>query len=217
MIRQFLTAVGIVCAGAASAGSVFDPADLQLIDEVDIGSATPGHRFVESATGATRITTILGRKTRLMDPHEDARYFAVRLGEGADLVPGAAYVLRIDYPEDAPRSMVIVNRGAEVFRGFTTGKALGDNITGYGHSNPESLDLPLSGAHETWETLFFLHHFTGDLVVRRGDWQYPLDSTDFPLVPGGRVLGHRRPEPGIADAGGPGRRGVPDTAVQAAR
>ncbi len=183
MVRQIFVCLGFLCAGTALGGSVFDPADLQLIDEVDIGSATPGHRFVESATGATRIITILGRETRVMDPHEDARYFAVRLGEGAGLAAGAAYVLQVDYPEDAPRSMVIVNRGAEVFRGFATGKALGDNITGYGHSNPESLDLPLSGAHETWETLFFLHHRTGDLVVRRGNWQYPLDSSDFPLSP----------------------------------
>ena len=181
MIQQLFVCVGMLCAGAVSAGSVFNPADLRLIDEVDLGSATPGHRFVESATGATRIAAILGRQTRVMDPHEDARYFAVRLGEGSGLVAGRAYVLQVDYPEDAPRSLVIVNRGAEVFRGFATGEALGDNITGYGHSNPESLDLPLSGAHETWETLFFLHQRTGDLVVRRGDWLFPLNSSDFPL------------------------------------
>ena len=60
-----------------------------------------------------------------------------------------------------------------------TGKALGDNITGYGNSNPESLDLPLSGAHETWETLFFLHDRTGDLVVRRGVWYDPLGTADW--------------------------------------
>jgi hypothetical protein len=183
MIRQFLTAAVIVCAGTASAGSVFEPADLRLIDEVDLGSTTPGHRFVESAPGATHVAAILGRQTRVMDPHEDARYFAVRLGEGAGLVAGRAYVLQVDYPEDAPRSMVVVNRGAEIFRGFATGEALGDNITGYGHSNPESLDLPLSGVHETWETLFFLHQRTGGLIVRRGDWQYPLNSEDFPLSP----------------------------------
>jgi hypothetical protein len=183
VIRQIVLWLGVLCAVPAAAETTFDPADLRLIDEVDLGAADPGHRFVESAPGASRIASILGRQTRVMDPHQDARYFAVRLGEGADLVAGAAYVLHVDYPEDAPRSMIIVNRGAEIFRGFATGKALGDNITGYGHSNPESLDLPLSGAHETWETLFFLHHRTGDLVVRRGDWQYPLDSTDFPLSP----------------------------------
>ncbi len=84
---------------------------------------------------------------------------------------GQAYVLQVDYPEDAPRSMMIVNRGAEIFRGFSTGQALGDNITGYGNSNPESVDLPLSGEHETWETLFFLHHRTGDLVFAAASWQ----------------------------------------------
>jgi len=184
MVRQMFVCLGILCAGTAFPGSVFDPADLQLIDDVDIGSATPGHRFVESTAGASRVASIFGRQTRVMDRHEDARYFAVRLGEGAGLVAGAAYVLQVDYPEDVARSMVIVNRGAEIFRGFSSGQALGDNITGYGNSNPESLDLPLSGQHETWETLFFLHDRTGDLVVRRGDWQFPLDSTDFPLGPG---------------------------------
>lgn len=183
MVRQLLVCLGILCAGTASAGSVFDPSDLLLIDDVDIASASPGHRFVESEAGASRITSILGRQTRVMDRHEDARYFAVRLGEGDGLIAGAAYVLQVDYPEDVGRSMVIINRGAEVFRGFSTGRALGDNITGYGHSNPESLDLPLSGAHETWETLFFLHHRTGGLVVRRGVWYDPLNSTDLPLSP----------------------------------
>jgi hypothetical protein len=173
----------MLCAGFASAQSVFDPVDLELIDSVAIGSATPGHRFVESAAGATRIAEILGRDTRVMDAHEDARYFAVRLGEGQGLVAGAAYVLQVEYPEDVSRSMVIVNRGAEIFRGVATGQALGDNINGYGNSNPESLDLPLSGEHETWEMLFFLHQRTGDLVVRRGDWMSPLNSTDFPLGP----------------------------------
>ncbi|HSN53399.1 MAG TPA: hypothetical protein VLT32_01950, partial [Candidatus Sulfomarinibacteraceae bacterium] len=183
MIRQIVLWLGVLCAVPAAAGTVFDPADLRLIDQVDLGAADPGHRFVESAPGASRIASILGRQTRVMDPHEDARYFAVRLGEGAGLVAGAAYVLQVDYPEDAPRSMIIVNRGAEIFRGFATGKALGDNITGYGHSNPESLDLPLSGRHETWETLFFLHDRTGDVSVRRGVWYDPLSSADFPLEP----------------------------------
>ena len=183
MMRRFFLCLGMFCAGFVSAGTVFDPVDLRLIDEVDLGSATPGHRFTESAPGATRIASVLGHQTLVMDPHEDARYFAVRIGEGAGLIAGKAYVLQVDYPEDGPRSMVIVNRGAEVFRGFATGQALGDNITGYGNSNPESLDLPLSGQFETWETLFCLHHRTGGLSVRRGVWYDPLDSTDFPLGP----------------------------------
>jgi hypothetical protein len=183
MIERIALCAGVLCAAIAGAETAFDPADLILIDEVAIASADPGHRFTESATGASRIVETLGVQTRVMDPHEDARYFAVRLGEGAGLTPGKPYVLQIDYPEDASRSMVIVNRGAEVFRGFATGQALGDNITGYGHSNPESLDLPLSGQHETWETLFFLHDRTGDIQVRRGVWHDPLDSDDFPLLP----------------------------------
>ncbi|MGQ9540539.1 MAG: hypothetical protein ACUVTY_05535 [Armatimonadota bacterium] len=65
-------------------------------------------------------------------------------------------VLAIDYPEDQPRTVHVVNRGCEVFQGFHTGNALGDCMHGYVASNPESLKLPLLGTYRTWRQMFFL-------------------------------------------------------------
>ncbi len=170
-------------AAGASTISVFDPADLVLVEEIDCSQAPPAGRFAESEPNASYVDTILSRGARVLDPSDDARWFAYKVGTGEGLVSGQAYVLQIDYAEDTARSIAIVNRGAEVYRGLHTGRALGDTLHGYGHANPESLDLPLSDQWETWENLFWLHDRTAGLTLRRGTWNDPLDRDDFPNLP----------------------------------
>ena len=69
---------------------------------------------------------------------------AWRIGGIKLLRPGAAYVLAIEYPEDAPRSMVVINTGNETARGFHTGTTLGDALhPKYVNNHNESLDVPL--------------------------------------------------------------------------
>ena len=139
----------------ADAGEPFGM--LPLIDEVVVGQSEENHGFVESAPGVSEIQEILGEATRVLPNVGGARFFGYRLGAGKGLEAGSAYVLSVEYPEDAPRTVFVVNRGGEYARGFSTGSAVGDTIQGYTNSNPESVTYPLSGAIKTWKTLFFMH------------------------------------------------------------
>lgn len=139
--------------------SVIEPfGRLSLVEEVNLAGMPDGELRI-SPSGASSVETILGRKARVLNavPGE-ASVMTVRLGKMKMLRPGAAYVLEVEYPEDAPRSIIVINRGNETMRGFHTGLALGDALhTKYVNSRPESLDLPLSGKWESWRLLFRLH------------------------------------------------------------
>lgn len=157
----------LLLASAASAVEVvhpqlpFDPAKLTVIDEVDPAAADPGHRFQAwPDAGVVQRGEILGRPALSLPNRAKApdRYIAVRLGEGKGLTTGTPYVLQIDYPEDAPRSLTIWNTGNETCRSFRTGSALGDALKmEYVYGNPESLAYPLAKAWRTWTTVIELH------------------------------------------------------------
>jgi hypothetical protein len=142
---------------------------LSLVDEIDCAADPADRGFAQSPEGATRIDTILGRQARVLPPTPgQAAYFTYRIGRMKLLRPGAAYVLAVEYPEDAPRSMVVINTGNETSRGFHTGTTVGDALhSKYVNSLPESIDVPLSGKWETWSLLFRLHdRFTERGLVR---------------------------------------------------
>jgi hypothetical protein len=143
---------------------------VQLVDEVDCGTADPGHRFTGSPAGVSRVETILGRPCRVLRKTAgEGAYLAFRLGEWKLLKPGAAYVLAVEYPEDEPRSMIVMNGGNETSRGFHTGTTVGDALhPKYVNNNPESLRVPLSGRYETWTLLFHLHDRFPNLEFLRG-------------------------------------------------
>ncbi|MBI5384406.1 MAG: hypothetical protein HZA90_06925 [Verrucomicrobia bacterium] len=153
---------------------------VQLVDEVDCGAVEPGHQFRESPLGVSRVETILGQPCRVLRPTEgEASYLAFRLGKWKLLKPGAAYVLAVDYPEDAPRSVVVMNGGNETSRGFHTGTTLGDALhSKYVNSNPESLRAPLTGRYETWTLYFNLHDRFPDLAFIRGAKERKLTADD---------------------------------------
>ena len=132
---------------------------LSLVDEVDCGAAEPGHAMRSDPAKAVRTETVLGRPCRTLAPTAgECAYMTYRMGCRKLLRPGGAYVLSVEYPEDAPRSMVVINTGCETSRGFHTGAALGDALhPKYVDNFVESLDMPLSGKWETWTELFRLH------------------------------------------------------------
>lgn len=132
---------------------------LSLVDEVDCGAADPGHTMRCDPGNAVQKETILGRPCRVLaHTTGECAYMSFRLGYRKLLRPGAAYVLAVEYPEDAPRSMVVINTGNETSRGFHTGTALGDAFhPKYVDNHVESLDMPLSGKWENWTLLFRLH------------------------------------------------------------
>ena len=152
----------------------------RLVDEVDCGAAEPGHQFRESPAGVSGTKAILGRPCRLLQPTaSEASYMAFRLGKWKRLKPGAAYVLSVEYPEDQPRSVIVMNGGNETSRGFHTGTTIGDALhPKYVNNNPESLRLPLSGRYDTWTLYFNLHDRFPDLAFIRGAKERRLTADD---------------------------------------
>ena len=133
---------------------------LSLVDEVVCSTSDPGHQMSEFPAGASSVAKILGRSCRVMKPaKDDCSYMSFRIGRRKLLRPGAAYVLAVSYPEDAPRSFVVINTGNETSRGFHTGLTTGDAMhPKYVNNLVESLDVPLSGKWENWSLLFYLHN-----------------------------------------------------------
>ena len=154
---------------------------LSLVDEIDLGAKDPGHMFRPDGENGPTILEILGRKCRILPKTEnESTHFTVRMGQGKLLRPGAAYVLVVDYPEDASRSMTVLNTGNESSIGFHTGLALGDAMhPKYVDNRLESLDLPLSGKWEEWALLFHLHdRFPEKGLVRGSDRPRTLTPED---------------------------------------
>lgn len=162
----------------------FDTSRLTVLDEVDLGTPEPGHRFKVFPAGTdVALKPILGRPCLQLPDRPDApdRYVAVRLGEGGILKEGVPYILQIDYPEDAPRSLIVWNTGNETTRAFHTGSTVGDALKmPYVNSNPESLAYPLSGQWQHWTSVFELHPHYPELQ-RTGD-RFLSPSNGFTVV-----------------------------------
>lgn len=161
---------GSVCAQnqAADAGPLFGR--LPLVDEIDCGADAGPRIFSEAPPGSSKVETIFGRPCRVLPNEGDQpKFFSYRIGQGKNLKAGAAYLLTVEYPEDKPRAMYILNRGGEMPRGLRTGSALGDTIYTFTNNNLESVNLPLSGKFETWQQLFYLHDRFPDIALPRGD------------------------------------------------
>jgi regulation of enolase protein 1 (concanavalin A-like superfamily) len=139
---------------------------LTLVDDIDCGNASDPHLFAQSPASVSAIQTVLGVNTRVLPNPAGAgpAYFAYRVGQAKGLVAGKAYILVVDYPEDAARSMMICNHGEASVRGLYTGATLGDALhSPYTRNNAESLDMPLSGAVQQWKSYFHLHDRFSDL------------------------------------------------------
>ncbi len=199
-------ALGLSCLSAAAAQRELVDAGppfgkLQLVDEIDCGSARPGHEFTEYPSGVSRIERILDRPCRVAPMQADeASYISFRVGRGKQLKAGSAYLLLIEYPEDAPRSMVVMNGGCETSRGFHTGTTLGDALRPkYVWNNPESLDIPLARRYETWTQFFHLHDRFPERGFIRGAGPRTLTPPDgFPVTIAQFSLENDPPSRGIA-------------------
>lgn len=156
--------------GGASEPAVFGK--LKLVQEIDCGTVPPDAEFPEKCSVAE---TVLNRTCRTIHPNDaTTQYFAYRVGQGKGLISGKAYVLWVEFPEDASRSFFIQNGGNETVSGLATGQACGDVAVGrYVNHNPESLRYPLSGKMERWAGLFFLHDRFCELQRPRGTGDRP--------------------------------------------
>jgi len=180
IISLVLAACGALCAAAEGLVDAGEPfGELPLVDEVLCGGPVEeGRPFAEGPGQPSRVETILGAPCRVLPAEGEAKFFAYRLGRGKGLKAGAPYVLSIEFPDDRPRTMFLMNRGAEMSHGVYTGAALGDTLYGYTNNNAESLAIPLSGKMQTWKTLFFLHDRFPDLAQPRGEGDRPHTPED---------------------------------------
>jgi len=152
---------------------------LPLVDEVICGDPQDPHPFRESAARASRIEKIMGQRARVVTPARKPGYFAYKIGAGRELVARHAYLLQIDYPEDEPRTLFVVNRGAETAHGIHTGATLGDALWTGDNGTAESLSrIPLAKSWRSTRTLFFLQDHTADLVLDSRVPRRPLTPAD---------------------------------------
>ncbi len=159
--------------------------NLPLVDEIDCAQQSPDHLFSEFPVNASKVEALIGQAYRTVLPRKgEASFLSWRIGRYKMLKPGATYLLVIDYPEDAPRSMIVLNGGCETVRGFHTGTTVGDALRAkYVWSNPESLQVPLSGRHETWKQFFYLHDRFPERAFIRGAGIRALTPDDgFPVT-----------------------------------
>ena len=136
--------------------------DLTLVDSVDCAADTT-HSFHDYPSGNSYVSNILDRACRVIHPvpkdaggKESGAYVSWRLGAGKGLVPNDPYLLVVDYPDDAPRSATVYNRGAPSRCGFHTGATFGDAIHApYVTLYPESYHIPFSDSYQRIEQVMF--------------------------------------------------------------
>jgi hypothetical protein len=153
---------------------------LTLVDEIDVAAPDAGRFFVQKPDDATGVETILGKPCRVLKKTPgEAAYMSFRIGRHKLLEPGAAYVLEVEYPEDAPRSMIVLNSGNETALGFHTGAAVGDAFhPKYVNNLNESIATPLGQQYRTWTQFFNLHDRFSNVQYVRGDGERPLTPDD---------------------------------------
>ena len=153
---------------------------LQLVDEIDCSRQSLGHGLVDDPKNSSRVETLLGSPCRVLPPVKgEGSYFSYRIGRNKLLEPGQTYLLMVEYPEDAPRAMIVLNGGNETCRGFHTGPTIGDALyPKYVNNNAESLKVPLSGKYESWKMLFRLHDRFPDRAFSRGKGVRALTPED---------------------------------------
>lgn len=173
----------LLSGAAAEAANALLPAmnvsGLRLIDSVDMAALEGREHIIDPANARSGTQTILGKNAFVMPggPGAPFRFVAVRLGAGKGMKTGQAYVLRVEYPEDAPRSYTIYNSATETRRGFHSGATLGDALKmPYVWSNPESLAYPLSGRWEAWTCVFEPHPHYPDFPKPGKRNQTPADG-----------------------------------------
>ena len=125
-----LPAAGEIVPGLEDFGSV------TLVDSIDCARDTT-HRFRDYPAGRSYTTNILGRLTRVMhhvtkeqnNGKRSGAYVSWRIGEGKGIVPNDPYLLVVDYPDDAPRSVTLFNFGIAARHGYHTGFTVGESMS----------------------------------------------------------------------------------------
>jgi hypothetical protein len=146
-------------------GSEEDPfRGLPLIVDIDTAVKAP---VDEIPAGASRVQNVLGRQARVLPMGDEARRLVYRLGQGAGLKAGQAYLLEVEYPDDVPRAFFLANRAADFVRGWATGTAVGDARRQYVEPSVESLAYPQSGSWTSYRQLFVMQERLQGVLAHR--------------------------------------------------
>ena len=152
-------------AHAATVAGLEQYGSLTLVDEIVCASDST-HQLREYPSGRSSSEAVIGEQCRVMrhvaksetsNGQECGAYVAWRLGQGNGLVPKAAYLLVAEYPDNAPRSFTLGNRGTGSRTGVHTGFTVGDALNPpYITQHPEAYPLPLSGEFKRIEQVMYL-------------------------------------------------------------
>lgn len=137
---------------------------LPLVLDIDTAVTPPGD---EVPAGASGVQNVLGRQARVLPMGDEARRIVYRLGQGAGLKAGQAYLLEVEYPDDVPRAFFLANRGADFVRGWATGTAVGDARRQYVEPSVESLAYPQSGGWTSYRQLFVMQERLQGVLAHR--------------------------------------------------
>ena len=157
---------------------------LTLVDEIDCSLSLeddPDHMFREYPSGWSTVEDILDVPTRVMAHKSDTCcYVSWRVGKGKGIVPNEPYVLVVDYPDEAPRSVTVFNFGNATRHGYHTGWTAGDSWSPpYVTQSIESWAIPYSG--ETKQLIQVMVPFEKSKQYNGSDSRIYMDTEGFDL------------------------------------
>ncbi len=157
---------------------------LTLVDEIDCSlslAEDPNHMFREYPANWSTVEDILDVPTRVMHHKSDTCcYVSWRVGKGKGIVPNEPYVLVVDYPDEAPRSVTVFNFGNATRHGYHTGWTAGDSWSPpYVTQSIESWAIPYSG--ETKQLVQVMVPFEKSKQYNGSDNRIPMDTDGFDL------------------------------------
>lgn len=154
-----LLALAALPAAAEIVPGLEDFGSVTLVDSIDCATDAT-HRFRDYPAGRSYTTNILGSPTRVMHHvtkeqnggKRTGAYVSWRVGEGKGLVPNDPYLLVVDYPDDAPRTVTLFDFAMGTRHGYHTGFTVGVSMSPQVSVAPcyESVAVPFS--HE-WKQL----------------------------------------------------------------
>ena len=159
---------------------------LTLVDSIDCAADT-AHRFRDYPVGRSYVTNILGSATRVMHHvrneetskgNRSGAYVSWRVGEGMGLVPNDPYLLVVDYPDDAPRTVTLFDFAMGTRHGYHTGFTVGVSMSPQVSVSPcyESVAVPFS--HE-WQKLVEVVFPFEKPTQYKGGQRIPLATDGF--------------------------------------
>ena len=178
-----LPAAGGIVPGLEDFGSV------TLVDSIDCANDTT-HQFRDYPAGRSYTTNILGSSTRVMHHvrneetskgQRTGAYVSWRVGKGKNLVPNDPYLLVVDYPDDAPRTVTLFDFAMGARHGYHTGFTVGVSMSPQVSVAPcyESVAVPFS--HE-WKQLVEVVFPFEKSTQYNGGSRIPLSTEGFDVA-----------------------------------